>query len=172
MSTAAVGSLMIRTTSSPASSPAWRVAWRWPSLKKAGTVITTFDTGVPSTFSARCLSVFKMIAEISCGEYFWSPRVTVTSWPIFRLIDRTVRSGARTYWLRAALPTSRCPCGIQTDDRRQDRVAVLLEDHGPAIANDRDLAVGRSQVDADDRVGIHVVIPRSARVEPDRSIES
>ena len=50
-----------------------------------------------------------MIAEISCGEYFWSPRATVTSWPIFRLIDRTVRSGARTYWLRAALPTSSWP---------------------------------------------------------------
>ena len=110
-----------------------------------------------------------MIAEISCGEYFWSPRVTVTSWPIFRLIDRIVRSGASTYWLRAALPTSRCPCAIQTDDRRQDRVAVLFEDDGPAIADDRDLAVGRSQVDADDRFGVHVVIPRSVRVEPGRS---
>ena len=97
VSTAAVGSLMIRTTSKPASSPAWRVACRCPSLKKAGTVITTFEIVVPSAFSARCLSVFKMIAEISWGEYFWSPRVTVTSWPIFRLIDRTVRSGARTY---------------------------------------------------------------------------
>ena len=111
MSTAAVGSLMIRTTSSPASSPAWRVACRWPSLKKAGTVMTTFETGTPSAFSARCFSVLKMIAEISWGEYFWSPRVTVTSWPIFRLIDRTVRSGASTYWLRAALPTSRWPWG-------------------------------------------------------------
>ena len=36
---------MMRTTSSPASSPASRVAWRWPSLKKAGTVITAFATG-------------------------------------------------------------------------------------------------------------------------------
>ena len=67
-----------------------------------------------------------MIAEISWGVYSWSPRVTVTSWPIFRLIDRMVRSGASTYWLRAGLPTSSRPCGIEADDRRQDRVAVLL----------------------------------------------
>ena len=59
--------------------------------------MTAFETGKPSAFSARCLSVLKMIAEISCGEYFWSPSVTVTSWPIFRLIDRMVRSGASTY---------------------------------------------------------------------------
>ena len=68
MRTAAVGSLMIRTTSRPASSPASRVASRWPSVKKAGTVITAFLTGKPRTRSARSLRVRRMIAEISCGE--------------------------------------------------------------------------------------------------------
>ena len=33
----------------------------------------------------------------------------MTSWPILRLIDRMVRSGASTYWFRAALPTSKWP---------------------------------------------------------------
>src|SRR5262249_52424062 len=34
---------------------------------------------------------------------------TLTSWPILRLIDLMVRSGATTHWLRAALPTSSLP---------------------------------------------------------------
>ena len=46
---------------------------------------------------------------------------------------------------------------IEADDRGEDRIAVLLEDDGLAVPDDGDLAVGRSQVDADDRV--HVAIP-------------
>ena len=44
---AAVGSLMIRLTSSPATLPASLVAWRWSSLKYAGTVITALSTLSP-----------------------------------------------------------------------------------------------------------------------------
>mmetsp|Transcript_19952 Transcript_19952/g.48115 ORF Transcript_19952/g.48115 Transcript_19952/m.48115 type:complete len:218 (-) Transcript_19952:463-1116(-) len=51
-SAAAVGSLMMRFTSSPAMRPASRVAWRWLSLKYAGTVMTAFLTGRPMNSSA------------------------------------------------------------------------------------------------------------------------
>ena len=44
---AAVGSLMIRTTSSPAMAPASFVACLWLSLKYAGTVMTAFSTVSP-----------------------------------------------------------------------------------------------------------------------------
>src|SRR5262249_36252685 len=39
----------------------------------------------------------------------WSLSLTLTSWPILRLIDLTVRSGATTHWFRAARPTSSRP---------------------------------------------------------------
>ena len=42
--------------------------------------------------------------------------------------------------------------GVEADDRREDRVAVLVgQDDGQAVADDGDLAVGRPQVNADDR---------------------
>ena len=144
---------MIRTTSSPASSPASRVACRWPSLKKAGTVITAFETGWPSAFSARCLSVRRMIAEISCGVYFWSPRVTVdllAHLPLDRP-DRPFRG--QDVLVARGLADQQVALRVQADDRRQDRVAVLVgQDDRPAVADDRHLAVGRPQVDADDRL--------------------
>ena len=43
--------------------------------------------------------------------------------------------------------------GVKPYDRGEDRIAVLLEDDGLTVADDRDLAVGGSQVDADD--GFH-----------------
>ena len=46
-SAAAVGSLMMRLTLRPAISPASLVAWRWWSLKYAGTVMTASVTGSP-----------------------------------------------------------------------------------------------------------------------------
>ncbi len=46
-SAAAVGSLMMRLTSRPAILPASLVAWRWLSLKYAGTVITASLTVSP-----------------------------------------------------------------------------------------------------------------------------
>ena len=46
-SAAAVGSLMIRLTSSPAILPASLVAWRCESLKYAGTVMTASVTSSP-----------------------------------------------------------------------------------------------------------------------------
>ncbi len=46
-SEAAVGSLMMRLTSRPAMRPASLVAWRWSSLKYAGTVMTALSTVSP-----------------------------------------------------------------------------------------------------------------------------
>ena len=66
-SEAAVGSLIIRTTSSPAIVPASFVAWRWLSSKYAGTVMTAFWTGSPTNASASFLIFCRMNAEICCG---------------------------------------------------------------------------------------------------------
>ena len=45
---------------------------------------------------------------------------------------------------------------VEPDHGRQDRVAVVVGDHlGPAAAHDGDLAVGRPQVDPDDRFHMH-----------------
>ena len=52
---AAVGSLIILTTSRPAIVPASLVAWRWLSSKYAGTVITAFSIGSPINDSASFL---------------------------------------------------------------------------------------------------------------------
>jgi len=64
---AAVGSLMIRATSSPAMVAAARVACRWASSKYAGTVMTAFLTVSPSAASARCFTFFNISADNSCG---------------------------------------------------------------------------------------------------------
>ena len=64
---AAVGSLIIRSTSKPAILPASLVAWRCASLKYAGTVITACVTVSPKYASAVAFKFCKIIAEISCG---------------------------------------------------------------------------------------------------------
>ena len=76
-SAAAVGSLIIRKTSRPAILPAFLVAWRWESLKYAGTVITAWVTGEPRYASASCLSFVKIIALISSGLYDLSSILTL-----------------------------------------------------------------------------------------------
>ena len=54
-----------------------------------------------------------------------------------------------------------------TTDGRMDRRP--LENDGPAVADDRYFAVGRSQIDADDRVSVHVSIPHRSGSRLDRS---
>ena len=117
-SAAAVGSLMMRLTSSPAILPASLVAWRWESLKYAGTVTTASLTFSPRYSSASRLSFCRIIAEISGGEYVLPPMSTeaspleaLTTWygtifissetspnlrPMKRLIENTVFSGLVT----------------------------------------------------------------------------
>ena len=67
-SDAAVGSLMMRLTSRPAILPASLVAWRWSSLKYAGTVMTAQSTVSPRYASASDFSFCRIIAEISGGR--------------------------------------------------------------------------------------------------------
>ena len=66
---AAVGSLIILTTSRPAIVPASFVACRWLSSKYAGTVITAFSTGSPTKASASFFIFCKMNDEICWGLY-------------------------------------------------------------------------------------------------------
>jgi len=66
-SAAAVGSLMIRSTFKPEMRPASFVAWRWLSLKYAGTVTTASVTFSPRWSSAVCFIFCRMNAEISAG---------------------------------------------------------------------------------------------------------
>ena len=64
---AAVGSLMMRSTLSPAMAPASLVAWRWASSKYAGTVITASVTSSPRYASASRFSFCSTRALISWG---------------------------------------------------------------------------------------------------------
>ena len=98
--------------------PASLVAWRWSSLKYAGTVITAESTDSPRYASASALSLARVIAEISGGEYClpWastraspfgpgttlygtmdsSSRTSASLRPMKRLIEETVFCGLVT----------------------------------------------------------------------------
>ena len=58
-SAAAVGSLMMRSTFRPAISPASLVAWRWASLKYAGTVMTASVDLLAQVVLGRLLQVLQ-----------------------------------------------------------------------------------------------------------------
>src|SRR5215213_419935 len=122
---------MMRLTSRPAMRPASLVAWRWSSLKYAGTVITAESTVSPRYPSASALSFWRIIAEISGGEYCLPPASTRASppdpettlygtidsssctsdslRPMKRLMEKTVFVGLVTAWRLATVPTSRSP---------------------------------------------------------------
>src|SRR5437588_3693063 len=122
---------MVRLTSSPATLPASLVAWRWSSLKYAGTVITALSTWSPRYASASVLSLPRIIAEISGGENclppastraspFWpattlygtidsSSRTSASLRPMKRLIEKTVFCELVTAWRLATVPTSLSP---------------------------------------------------------------
>src|SRR4051794_38605992 len=130
-SAAAVGSLMMRRTLSPATLPASFVASRCALLKYAGTVITASVTGSPRYASASCFSFWSTIALISGGAYSLPSTSTRTSpfepcttlygtivissftsenfRPMKRLIEKIVFCGFVTCWRRAGVPTSLCP---------------------------------------------------------------
>mmetsp|Transcript_26766 Transcript_26766/g.59096 ORF Transcript_26766/g.59096 Transcript_26766/m.59096 type:complete len:287 (+) Transcript_26766:1308-2168(+) len=134
---AAVGSLMIRSTSSPAISPALRVACRWASLKYAGTVTTALVTGCPSLASATffmCVSTIALTcsgvnlrslppANTSMTTVPLSPSVILKGnilassltavsdhlWPMMRFTSNSVVVGFLGAANFAAWPTTRCP---------------------------------------------------------------
>ena len=78
-SAAAVGSFTMRLMSRPATRPASLVAWRWLSLKYAGTVTTASVTFSPRYSSAVCRIFCRIIAEISGGWYSSPMAFTRTS---------------------------------------------------------------------------------------------
>ena len=106
---AAVGSLMILTTSRPAMVPASLVAWRWLSSKYAGTVITTFSIGSPTNASASFFIFWRINAETCWGLYSLSKTLKVSSEPIFLLAATIVLSGLVTDCLLAGSPTKSSP---------------------------------------------------------------
>ena len=130
---AAVGSLMMRSTSRPAILPASFVACRWESLKYAGTVMTACVTFSPRRASASVFNFWRIIAEISSGRFHLSPSFTsmppvepfCTSkgtapasfwtagssklWPMNRLIWKIVFFGLVTACRFASWPASRSP---------------------------------------------------------------
>ena len=127
--TAAVGSLRMRTTSRPASSPASRVACRWASLKYAGTVMTALLTGCaelrarPGPAAAR-----RIIARD-----FLRPVLLVAELDLHVLahlpLDRLDGALRGEHPLVAGRLADEQPAVLgQADERRQDRVAVLVED--------------------------------------------
>src|SRR3954468_17591530 len=125
---------MMRLTSRPAILPASLVAWRWSSLKYAGTVITALSTVSPRYASASAFSFWRIIALISGGEYSlppaltraspFGPRTTVNGTmvsssltsaslrPMKRLTEKTVFSGLVTAWRLATVPTRRSPLWV------------------------------------------------------------
>ena len=148
---------MIRTTSSPASSPASRVACRWPSLKKAGTVITAFETGWPSDLLGPALErpqddrrdLLRRVLLVAQRDGHLLAHL-----PLDRP-DGPLRG--QDVLVARGLADQQVALRVQADDRRQDRVAVLVgQDDRAAVADDGHLAVGRPQVDADDRLLVHV----------------
>src|SRR3954462_7602955 len=130
---------MIRLTSRPATRPASLVAWRWSSLKYAGTVMTALSTVSPRYASASAFSFCRIIALISGGLYCLPPASTRASpfgplttlygtmdsssltsrslRPMKRLIEKTVFAGFVTAWRLATVPTRRSPpCVKATTD--------------------------------------------------------
>src|SRR5213078_5014234 len=122
---------MMRLTSRPAILPASLVAWRWSSLKYAGTVITAASTVSPRYASAAALSLPRIMALISGGLYCLPPastrasplgpattlygtiasssRTSASLRPMKRLIEKTVFWGLVTAWRVATVPTRRSP---------------------------------------------------------------
>ena len=131
---AAVGSLIMRSTFSPAIAPASFVAWRWESLKYAGTVTTASRTVPPRNASAVAFIFWRTAALISSGrnwcfspfhstsifglpptsttakgQSFFSVWTTWSSYlrPIRRFASNTVLEGLDEAWDLAASPMRR-----------------------------------------------------------------
>ena len=150
-SDAAVGSLIMRTTSRPAMVPASFVAWRWLSSKYAGTVMTAFSTLSPVNASASFLIFCSMKADICCGLYCLPPAENSWSVPILRLAATMVLSGLVTAWRLAGSPTKRSPSfekatieGNALPPTEVPSAADMIEGLPPIITAAAELLVPRS----------------------------
>ena len=91
---AAVGSLMMSSTSIPARRPASIVAFRRGSLKNAGTVMTAC-LACGSFNAASCRSLRRIAAWITSGGS-WTPRIGLwySCFPMSRLTNWATASGS------------------------------------------------------------------------------
>src|SRR6185312_681798 len=138
---------MMRSTLSPAISPASLVAWRSESLKYAGTVMTASVTVSPRYDSASRLSFARMRAEISCGVYFLPSTEVVQSVPMWRLTEAMVRSTFVTAWRLAVSPTSTSPSLVKaTTDGvvRKPSAFAITVGSPPSRTETTELVVPRS----------------------------
>src|SRR5438552_13671208 len=164
---------MMRSTSKPGILPASFVAFRWDSLKYAGTVITACVIFSPSFASASAFIFDKIIAEISGGEKAlrcpftstWtcaSPFAAFTILygtrcsssctssyfrPMKRLIEKMVFCGFVTAWRFAAWPTSRSPFLVNATTEGVVRAPSLFSKttgSPPSITDIQELVVPKS----------------------------
>ena len=110
---AAVGSLTILITSSPAIFPASFVACLWLSSKYAGTVTTAFSTLSPRNSSASFFIFCRINALSCCGVYSFPRALYLKLVPIFLLNEVKVFSGLLTACLFAGSPTNTCPSFVK-----------------------------------------------------------
>ncbi len=139
---------MIRSTSRPAIWPASLVAVRCASSKYAGTVITAWVTVSPRYDSASRFSFCRMRAAISWGVYCLpSMSGDFQLSPMWRLIERNVRSGLVMAWRFATSPTSTSPAfeKATTDGVVRAPSALGMTTGSPASRNETtELVVPRS----------------------------
>src|SRR5690606_5526754 len=164
---------MMRLTSRPAMRPASLVAWRWESLKYAGTVITASVTVSPRKASAVFFIFSSTLAETSCGASFlpsasatqaspfscWviaygtRPRSFCTSAsvnlrPIRRFTAWKVFLGLVTAWRLAEAPTRTSPSLVQaTTDGvvRSPSLFSMTRALPPSMTATHELVVPRSR---------------------------
>ena len=156
--------------------PASLVAWRWSSLKYAGTVMTALSTVSPRYASASAFSFCRIIALISGGAYSLSPSPAFTFTrasplgpettskgtifsssltsaslrPMKRLIEKTVFSGFVTACRLAGRAYEALATLRERDDRGGGARALGVLDHGGLAAlEDGHARVGRAQIDTD-----------------------
>ena len=164
---------MMRLTSRPAILPASLVAWRWLSLKYAGTVITASVTSSPRCSSAISLRLRSTCAEISGGVN--SPAFGLdaghAAGALGHLVGHLADLGGHLGVHAAHEPLDRVDgvrrvghglaLGQQADQalavlvprdhRRGGAIAFLvLDDLGLLALHDGDHAVGGAEIDSDD----------------------
>ena len=155
--------------------PASRVAWRCASSKYAGTVMIASVISSPSASSENSLISRRMNAEISSGLYS-RPRARILTSPLTartisygstsraccvssasnlrptrRLTAKTVFIGLVIAWRLAICPTRRSPSSVKpTIDGVVRLPSRLVSTCGVDALDDRDAAVRRAEVDAED----------------------
>ena len=171
---------MMRMTSRPAIRPASFVAWRWPSLKYAGTVMTAFCTVFAEVLLGDQLHLLQDVrADLGDAEHLVAQH---DAHVVVRTLDDAVRHDLEraAHRGRAPLAADQALRGVDRvlgvrdrlalrdvtdeplavlgdrDHRRRRLVAAAVRDDGRrAVLDDRHARVRRAEVDADHLVASH-----------------